>query len=250
MNIYRMQVSPLPPPKPENHAEELLTAQSIIDACADDEFNPAEADLVEFGKLTSWISVQLSLASLAESREGQVAFALKLGIASFEVAQRIGDFQQYFANVLDQAQVLVNHGFIDQATEALLTVVNALTASADHARPMAHVSLAGIYRMQQRVHDALYHLERGLRYIHFSFTPEQRRILLEQFMPLYGEVKDLAGLAHCARHTGKPEMAEKAIQQVSPEWSRDRMIFLTSRLRALDEHELADAAFAAWKGQA
>lgn len=246
MDIYRMQVSPLPSPKPENYEDELLTVHLIVDACSSTAFDPVEADLEEFGKLTSWISLQLSLASLAE---GQMAFAIKLGIASVEVAQRIGDFQQYYGNLLDQAQVMLNHGYVDQATEILLAVVNAETAAADHARPGAHVSLASIYRVQQRVDDALYHLELGLRYVHFSFSPEQRRFLLEQFMPLYGEVKDLAGLAHCARHTGKPELAEMTIQQVSPKWPRARVMFLTSRLRALDEHELADAAFAAWKGQ-
>lgn len=249
MNIYRMQVSPLPPPEPDDYDQELLTLQLIVEACSDPRFDPVKADLTQFGKLTSWISCQLSLAALAESREGQAVFAIKLGVASLAVARRTGDLQQYFGNLLDQAQVLVDHGQIEDATKVLLTVVNAVTPAADHARPNAHISLASIYRMNQRVHDALYHLERGLRYIHSSFTPEQRRLLLEQFMPLYGQVRDLAGLAHCARHVGKPEIAKLAIEQVSPDWSRDRVIFLTSRLRALDEHDLADAALAAWKGQ-
>lgn len=248
-NTYRIQVSSVPLPKPADHDVELLTLQSIVEACGDEQFNPTETDLTRFGKLTPWISYQLSLASLAAGKDRQEAFATRLGIASIEVAVRIGDWQQYFGNLLDQAQLLVNYDHLDEAIEILLKVVNSLSPAADHARPLAHVSLAGIYRVRQRVNDALYHLELGLRYIHSSLTPEHRRILLEQFMPLYGKLRDLAGLSHCARHIGKSELAELALEQVSPEWPRDRVVFLTSRLRALDEHEMADAVFAAWNGQ-
>ena len=249
MNIYRMEVTPVPPPEPDDYDAERLTLQSIVEACADEQFNPATADLTKFGKLTSWISFQLSLASLSAGQDEDEEFATRLGIASLEVARRAGDFQQYFGNLLDQAQLLIKSGDIDDAIEVLLTIVNSVSSAADHARPNAHVTLAGIYRMQQRVHDALYHLEIGLRYIHSSITQEQRRILFEQFLPVYGKLRDLAGVAHCARHAGKPELAELAMEQVSPEWSRDRAVFLASRLRALGEHEMADAVFTAWKGQ-
>jgi len=249
-NIYRMEVRSVPSPEPEDYDSELSTLQLIIDACSNARFNPVDADLEQFGKLTSWISFRLSLVSLSAGQDGDGGLATRLSLASVEVALRIGDLQQYFGNLLDQSQLLINYGCLDEAIEVLLRVVNSLSPAADHARPNAHISLAGIYRMQKRVHDALYHLERGLRYIHFSFTPGQRALLLEQFMPLYGQVRDVAGLAHCARHMGKPDIAKLAIEQVSPEWSRDEAIFLTSRLRALDEHDLADAVLAAWKGQA
>jgi hypothetical protein len=248
MSVYRMTVSPLPPPKPDDYDAELLTLQLLVEACSDERFNASKVDLTKFGRLTSWISFQLSLASLKAGEDRDEGFAARLGIASLEVARGIGDWQQYFGNLLDQSQLLIKFEDLDGATQVLLTVVNSLSTAADHARPMAHVTLASIYRMGQRVDDALYHLELGLRYIHSSFTPEQRRLLLEQFLPLYGKVRDLAGLAHCARHIGKPELVDLVLQEVSPEWSRDRAVFLTSRLRALNEHDLADAVFAAWKG--
>jgi len=250
MDIYRMEASPLPPPQPDDPDAEPLTLQLIVEACEDERFNAAKADLTQFGRLTSWISYKLSLASLDAGGNGDEGFAARLGLAGLEVARSVGDSQQVFSNLLDQTQLLVTFGHLDEAIETLLQIVNSLSPSADHARPTAHISLAGIYRMRQRVHDALYHLERGLRYSHSSLTPEQRQLLLAQFMPLYGQVKDLAGLAHCARQVGKPELADLVLDQISPKTSRNEAVFLTSRLRALDEHDLADAVYATWKGQA
>ena len=255
MHIYRMESSPLPQAEPEDYESELLTFERIRDACASTNFWPGPDNLTQFGKLTSWISRKLSLLSVEASKEGREELSTKLGIASIEAAISVHDSQQYFSNLLDQAQVLMQFHKLDDATEILYHIVLSPDAASDHARPGAHVGLASIYRLRNEktphpkfVDDALYHLERGLRYVHSSVTLDMRQLLLELFAPLYAKADDLAGLAHCLVQLGKPSPMEQILQLVTPGKSIERAIFLASRFRALEEHELADAVFAAWHG--
>ena len=39
---YRMEVTPLPPPEPDDYETELSTLQLIVAACSEDRFNPAK----------------------------------------------------------------------------------------------------------------------------------------------------------------------------------------------------------------
>src|SRR5688572_28362795 len=142
MNIYSLEAPCLPAPTPKNRELEILTVQQIREACYLPQFSPESFDLSQFGELTSWVSLQLSLLSIVEAEDGQDQVATKLGIASLEVARMVGDYPQFFGNILDQSQVLMRFGRLDEASEVLYHVVNSLYPGADHARPGAHIRLA------------------------------------------------------------------------------------------------------------
>lgn len=254
MDIYRIEASPLTPPEPANYETELATIQCILDACEAEDFSPLATSLARCGELTSWVSLQLSLQALEAAKNGKEELAYKLGIASLEAALVAGDKRQYFSNMLDQADALLRLGRLDDAIELLHTVVNEPTDDADHARPGAHISLASIYRQAARsqsdmqlVNTTLYHLERGLRYIHSSVTPEQRQLLLAQFEPLYLHVKDVAGLLYCAQQLGHADVPAMLRRLVTPETSADDVVALSARLRALGAHDLADIVRTLWR---
>lgn len=257
MNLYSLEAPSLPAPTPKNKELEILTIQQIRDACYLPQFSPESFDFSQFGELTSWVSLQLSLLSIAEAEDGQEQVATKLGIASLEVARMVGDYPQYFGNILDQSKVLLRFGRLDETSEVLYHIVNSLHPGADHARPGAHISLAGIYRLRSQtdndpalVENALYHFERGLRYFNSAAAKQQFQPLLAQFAPLYKKVNDLAGLTHCAAQLGQMNLVTTALQEISTWKSLDRMIFVTSRFRALEEHELADKVLDSWRASA
>jgi hypothetical protein len=254
MEIYRIKSSTVPAPQPVDYEVELETAKSIRAACFAPEFDPKAAEFANFGKLTSWVALQLSLAGLYEAKNGERTVAIKLGIAGLHVARIVGDLQQFYSNLLDCADVYVRFHRDEDAAEVLNTVINSPSNDANHARPGAHISLSSIYRLRSEVDpdprwvgDALYHLERGLRYVDSAVTDEQRLVLLAGFIKLYGRAGDIPGLVHCARHVGKESVVQKVFDLVSPGVSIDRVISLVSRLRALDEHNLADQVFAVWQ---
>lgn len=252
MNIYRIEASPLIPPEPANYDAELATVQCILNACETEDFSPIAAWLGRCGELTSWVSLQLSLLALAAAKNGEEVVANKLGIASLEAALAAGDKKQYFGNMLDQADTMLRLGRQDDAIELWHTVVNEPTDDADHARPGAHISLASVYRQAaqsdtQLINAALYHLERGMRYIHTSVTPEQRRLLLAPFEPLYRQVKDVAGLLYCAQQLGHTDVTAMLRKLVTPKRPADDMVALSARLRSLGAHDLADIVFTLWR---
>jgi hypothetical protein len=256
MEIYRISASAVPAPQPVDKAVELDTIQSIYDACLEPEFDPETVDFANFGKLTSWVALQLSLESVDAAKRSERIVATKLGIAGLEVARTVGGMRQFYDNLLDCAHVYLIFNEHEDAAEVLNTVINSPDTDADHARPGAHVTLSSIYRLRSEadpdprwLSDALYHLERGLRYIHSSVTDEERRVLLAGFVKLYARAGDIPGLVHCARSLGKPEAAQKVLDLVKPGVSINRIISLVGRLRALDEHGMADQIFSLWEKQ-
>jgi hypothetical protein len=246
-----------------DYETELATVQCILDASTNEGFSPLAESLTECGKLTSWVSLQLSLLALQAAKEGRADQSSLLGIASFEAALAAGDEQQYYSNILDQVDAMMRLGslhavryldFLDKALELCFVVINSFSTNADHARPGAHIAVASIYRWlsesgdrPELVGNALYHIERGLRYIHSSVTPEQRKVLLTQFDPLYRQVRDLAGVCRYARLLGNQDVAGLLRRHVRPEMDADDVLALHARLRALEEHELADIVLKAWQ---
>src|SRR3982074_870233 len=124
MEIYRISASAVPAPQPVDKEVEGEILRWIVEACVDPEFDPNTAEFANFGKLTSWGALQLSLAGLEEAKDGNRTLSIKLGIASLEVARMVGDLRQFYGNLLDCAHVYLIFNEHEYAAEVLNTVID------------------------------------------------------------------------------------------------------------------------------
>jgi hypothetical protein len=159
-----------------------------------------------------------------------------------------------YNSFLTWGYVLMRAGREEEAEVVYLEIINSPLPGGINEKAFAHISLGGILNSKGQpvgnkeiMREAIYHYERGLRYIRDTISPKDHRIMLQQLIPLYESVRDLPGLAYCVKYLGKSDVESILKKEVTPDKSIEDIISLNTRLHALGEYDLADLIFEGWR---
>lgn len=247
-----IQIEPDEIPEPENYEAEIAVVNKIIDLCESGDAASA-IELAEHEGNTAWIAYQLATyAGVAAKTDILQAYAL--AAISLKIANKANKPAQIYNSLLNWAGVLLRDENWEEAEIVCLDIIDSLLPGGEQAKAFAHLTLGGLFiRRGSSNNDdllfrkAIYHYERGLRYLRQKISPQVHEEILHQLLPLYRHTSDVAGLAYCVAHLTDNDAKPVLQKNITADRELQSIVSLVTRLNSLEEYELADVVFQTWQ---
>lgn len=247
-----IEIEPEEIPEPEDYQAELAVLQKIIDFCEAGD-TAAAFRVASSEKNTAWLANQLATYAGIVARS-DILQGYELASLSLKIAYQAGNAAQIYNSLLNWASMLLRDENFDEAEIVCLDIIDSLLPGGIQAKAFSHMTLGGIYNGRGTresddllLRKAIYHYERGLRYLRGKITGEVHEEILHQLLPLYRQTGDLAGLACCVARLTDKDAKSLLRDQITASFDLEYIVSLTTRLNSLDEHQMADVVFQTWQ---
>lgn len=247
MELLKIEIDPPDIPTPGDYKTESETTNRILHSLESSQFDPLKSSPAAYGEITPWVAYKLGCAAEGAAENREYDKALKIAWTSVKAAIEAKAFGRLYANLLTLSGILLRRGKLEEAESQYSNILELPFPGGQTERASAHISLGSILANRGATREALYHYEKGLSYLRNIIPEQAHRKLLKQLTGLYADVNDVAGLAHCFSQLGLGNPGEILQQNISYDMHVEEILFLTTRLHSLGEHELADVVFKAWK---
>lgn len=234
-------------PSPEDYRAESETVERLVDAALSPDFRPYASTLDKYGTITSWVAWQLGCMAEGAVEDGDIDRALRIGSVAVQAAVEARSVERLSANLLTMAGIAFRQNDLTQAVSTYHQILALPPIGGFQERAGAHISLGGIFAMQGRTAESVYHYETGLRSLRGTIDDDIYDSILRGLVGLYSQIEDLGGLVHCGKRLEGQNVDELLRSSEISEWSLERAMLLATRLHSFAEHELAELTLELWR---